>query len=264
MCFSAAAVAAAAVFRLPCCKPSVALQPVGLTFLSFILPSCSFPAAAAMAKVKQTARKSVGGQAPPRRRAGRKSATASAHIQVWHPALTTAAEQGEELLDEALEAEVEADGELLYETSGEACCPHSGSRRPSGRRVGEVPQSPFPPRSSFGIVPYAVWHGHYDVVEAYIGEMDADVERTAQVSRLGWLEVPAGWDVCVAMPSWLLVLAWQCPWLPSAMSAALGTSAAGMELQCAGPMRAHGCAGASGATPASAGAVGPERAREHD
>ena len=138
-----------------------------------------------MAKVKQTARKSIGGRAPPRRIAGRKSATASAHIQVWHPALTTAAEQDEEHLDEALEAEVEVDGQLLYETSGQASCPHSGSRRPSGRCVAEVSQSPFPPRSSFGIVPYAVWHGHFDVVEAYIREIEADVERTALVRRLG-------------------------------------------------------------------------------
>ena len=136
-----------------------------------------------------TARKSTGGRAPRRQRASRaaqaaQAAQAGAHHQVWHPALTTAAEEGEEHLEAALDADVEEDGELLYETSGEASCPHPGSRRRSGRRVAEVPASPFPPRSSFGIVPYAVWHGHHAVVEAYLEELGADVERAALVSRL--------------------------------------------------------------------------------
>ncbi len=116
--------------------------------------------------------------------AARKSSAAAAagSRHVWHPALTTAAELGEEHLEATLEAEVEENGGLLYETSGSASCPHSGSRRPSGRRVAEAPASPFPPHSSFGILSYAVWHGHYEVVKAYVDDLEADPERTALVS----------------------------------------------------------------------------------
>ena len=121
------------------------------------------------------ARKSVGGKAP------RRQLVVRVARGVWHPALTTAAEEGEEHLEAALDADVEEDGELLYQTSGQASCLHPASQQPGGLPVAEVPASPFPPHSSFGIVPYAVWHGHHAVVKSYLELLGADVDETAMV-----------------------------------------------------------------------------------
>ena len=123
-----------------------------------------------MARTKATNRKSTGG-------------TAGTGRRVWHPALTTAAELGEAHLEAAREAEVEhqEDG-TVHEVHPMACVPHSRSRLPLGAGEPSGPASPFPLDSSFGLIAYAVWHGHDEVVKAYLEELEADVDGAAVVS----------------------------------------------------------------------------------
>lgn len=108
---------------------------------------------------------------------------------VWHPALTTASEQGEEHLQAALEARQEVHDGVTWVVRHLASCPHSSppevdSDEEAAGAAAEVPASPFPPHSSFGIVPYAAWHGHHAVVAAFLYRVAADsnVDHTALVS----------------------------------------------------------------------------------
>lgn len=108
-------------------------------------------------------------------------------LRVWHRAVTRAAEEGgTDLAAAALAAQEERHGWLVL-------CPdlrHEELRHPCS--VGEepsvigmpveaaVPCSPFPAGTEFGILPYAAWHGHLEVVRAFI-EAGAPLEATAMV-----------------------------------------------------------------------------------
>ena len=96
----------------------------------------------------------------------------------------------------------------MYEVDVQADFRHSGARLSDSGQVAEVPQSPFPPRSRFGIVPYAVWHGHDAVVAAYLHVLGANVDGQAAVSLLCPSDAPcmstcssSGQGACTALLS---------------------------------------------------------------
>lgn len=130
---------------------------------------------AEMARTRSTTRQNVGNLTMARRRP-----------PVWHPTLTTAAEQGEQHLEAALEAEVEVDveGGRLYEVNPRGSFQHSGDSLSHGDEGVEGRQSPFPPQSPFGIVPYVVWHGRHVVAESYLRDLRADQDGVALVRCL--------------------------------------------------------------------------------
>ncbi len=147
-------------------------QPIGKAITCALIVLHLLRSIAEMAKIKTTARKSGGGTA----------SRVNASRRVWHPALTTAAELGEEHLEAALEAEVEEEDGIVYEVHPMACVPHSRFSLPADAGEPSGPASPFPLDSCFGIIAYATWHGHHEVVKAYLDELEADANGAAVVS----------------------------------------------------------------------------------
>lgn len=108
-------------------------------------------------------------------------------LRVWHRAITQAAEEGgADLLAAALAAEEQQHGWLAHCPDlrrEELRHPCSVEEQPSacGLPVAlAVPRSPFPADSEFGILPYSAWHGHLEVVRAFV-EAGAPLEATALV-----------------------------------------------------------------------------------
>ncbi|KAL4440025.1 hypothetical protein ABPG75_003026 [Micractinium tetrahymenae] len=129
--------------------------------------------------------------------ASRKSVYGSRRF--WHLRTTEAAEQGgNERLAAARAAVPAHQGGIIF-------CPdvRFGCLRHSGAADGgPVPQSPLPASSEFGILPYAAWHGHLEVVRDFI-ERRASLHATAQVETVPysrrWVEEALGLSI-LAIP----------------------------------------------------------------
>ncbi len=79
----------------------------------------------------------------------------------WHPDITGAAEQGgAERIAQARAARQIVCGCIRLEPDA--------SHWPLRHSSRTAPQNPFPADFPFGILPYAVWHGHHEVVADFI------------------------------------------------------------------------------------------------
>ena len=129
-----------------------------------------------MARTTRTVRKATGGQRPARRLS----------VHVWHPLLIAAADlDGSERLAAALAAKAEAVDGVHFEVdrNGEHRHPDSaqeGSDAGGASGSEPAPPSPFPPLSDFGLLPYAAFRGHEEVVAGFC-EAGFDPEGTARV-----------------------------------------------------------------------------------
>ncbi len=108
-------------------------------------------------------------------------------LRVWHRALTRAAEEGGAgRVAAALGAQQEQHGWLAHSPDlrrddlRHACSVEEAPSCSGLPVAAAVPRSPFPADSEFGMLPYAAWHGHLDVVRAFI-EAGAPLEATALV-----------------------------------------------------------------------------------
>ncbi len=91
-----------------------------------------------------------------------------AYERVWHPDTTAAAEHGgAERIAQAHAAREIRRGNVLLDPDVTSFC-----KRHSGEAGGApVPQSPFPAGTSFGILPYAAWHGQIEAVAGFIQQV---------------------------------------------------------------------------------------------
>ena len=140
---------------------------------------------------------------------------------MWHGALTRAADEGgPDLLAAVLAAQDYFEGRARYVEyrHHEGAALHTLARRPDGAAVAEVPGSPFPAQSKFGILAYAVWHGHAEVVRGLAAAEGIHLEAAAVVSPLDCnrqrqLAALAG---CMWQPCWVLVALLWLYWCSSA------------------------------------------------
>jgi len=103
------------------------------------------------------------------------------------------------VLARALAARTRLEGRLLFVVELTEQAKHTQAVLPDGSAVAEVPSSPFPAGSEFGIAPYAVWHGaSLPILHAFI-EAGVVLERTALVSAAAALSTTAARGRCVAL-----------------------------------------------------------------
>lgn len=138
---------------------------------------------------KQGARKSTGGKAP-RKALGRgppgPRRAASAYrrpTSAWHPALIAAVNDGGwERIFGALAAKEEWEGQhVCYKVGRKGQHRHPDSVQGAGQGLVTVP---FPLSRLFGLLPYAAYRGHEEVVAAFCAA-GFDPEGTAQVRVAG-------------------------------------------------------------------------------
>ena len=142
-----------------------------------------------MARTPQTARKSTGGIAPRRflgvRAAGVHVRVAGWHppgIDVWHPLLIAAADQGGRTrVFAGLAAKQERVGDACYRVNRNGDHRHPTSAAGGAAAAGaDVVTSPFPATSSFGLLPYAAFRGHEEAV-AFFCAAGFDPKGTGRV-----------------------------------------------------------------------------------
>lgn len=116
-----------------------------------------------MARTRQTLRKNTG---PNKRR--------------WHFDTTAAAEQGgSNRIARARTAERMIRGNFVFEPD----VSHIPLQHPGETGGMTAPQNPFSAKKTFGMLPYAAWHGYHNVVADFI-QRGAGLQDTAKVRAL--------------------------------------------------------------------------------